>query len=207
MLENSKAYEDILSELENLRKAYLDLKHAHQETLYRLEEATDTIEAIRTGEVDALVVKGSEGHQIFTLKSADQSYRIFIEQMTEGAITLNESGNIVYCNSQFAKLAGSNLEKVIGQPLLKYVIPEDQQLGQKLIDSAWENIDTKGELRLVDDGNPIPVQISLKLLNLDEGICLSIILTDLTIHKENQTIRREKFSVRHCRAESKRTKY
>jgi len=192
MLENSKAYEEILSELESLRKAYADLKHVHQETLYRLEEATDTIEAIRTGEVDALVVKGSEGHQIFTLKSADQSYRIFIEQMTEGAITINENGNIVYCNSQFAKLAGSSLEKVIGQPLLKYVIPEDQQLGQELIDSAWENIDTKGELRLVDNGDPIPVQISLKLLNLDEGVCLSIILTDLTNHKENQKLLEEK---------------
>jgi two-component system phosphate regulon sensor histidine kinase PhoR len=192
MLENSKAYEEILSELERLREAYADLKHSNQESLYRLEEATDTIEAIRTGEVDALVVKGSEGHQIFTLKSADQSYRIFIEQMTEGAITINENGNIVYCNSQFAKLAGSSLEKVIGQPLLKYVIHEDQQLGQELIDSAWENSDTKGELRLVDNGDPIPVQLSLKLLNLDEGICLSIILTDLTTQKENQKLLQEK---------------
>src|SRR5580765_6407690 len=80
----------------------------------RLEEANDTIEAIRTGQIDALVVKNGNGHQLYTLKSADQTYRVFIEKMKEGAVTLNKDGIILYSNSQFASMVNLPLTKVIG---------------------------------------------------------------------------------------------
>ncbi len=44
--------------------------------------------AIRAGEVDALVVSGAEGEQLYTLQGADHSYRILLETMEEGAATL-----------------------------------------------------------------------------------------------------------------------
>ena len=44
----------------------------------RLDEAEETLRAIRCGEVDALVVAGPRGDQVFTLNSA-VSYRVFIE--------------------------------------------------------------------------------------------------------------------------------
>ena len=56
-----------------------------EELRFQLNEANETIEAIRTGQIDALVVQGQNGHQLYTLKSADQTYRVFIEKMTEGA--------------------------------------------------------------------------------------------------------------------------
>jgi hypothetical protein len=34
----------------------------------RLEEANETLRAIRTGEVDAVLVQGPKGDQLFTLK-------------------------------------------------------------------------------------------------------------------------------------------
>ncbi len=54
----------------------------------RLDEAEDTLRAIRSGEVDALVVSGVGGDQIFTLKGAELPYRVLIEDMNEGALTL-----------------------------------------------------------------------------------------------------------------------
>ena len=90
----------------------------------QLEEANDTIEAIRSGEIDALVVKAKDGHQLYTLKSADQTYRIFIEQMTEGAVTLSPKNIILYCNSKFASLVQLPLEKVIGQLFVNFITPE-----------------------------------------------------------------------------------
>jgi hypothetical protein len=53
----------------------------------RLHEAEDTINAIRNGHVEALVVNAPEGEQIYTLRSADQPYRLMVEQMQEGALT------------------------------------------------------------------------------------------------------------------------
>ena len=85
-----ETYEILLAENERLQ--------------HQLNEATDTIEAIRTGQVDAIIVKGRAGHESYTLKTADQTYRVFIEKMTEGAVTLNGSGIILYSNSRFGTL-------------------------------------------------------------------------------------------------------
>ncbi|SKB76117.1 PAS domain-containing sensor histidine kinase [Daejeonella lutea] len=158
----------------------------------QLEESNDTIEAIRSGEIDALVVKDKEGHQIFTLKSADHTYRIFIEQMTEGAVTLNQSNTILYSNSQFAKMIDIPLEKVIGQPFEKFLPQQYQGSFKFLISKAW-NENVKGELKLKSrNGLNPPVLLSLKTLELDEGSSMSIILTDLSSQKETQQLLRQK---------------
>ncbi len=54
----------------------------------RLAEAEETLRAIRDGEVDALVVHGANGQQVYTLHGADHAYRTFVEHMHEGAATL-----------------------------------------------------------------------------------------------------------------------
>ncbi|HSC39657.1 MAG TPA: PAS domain-containing protein, partial [Chitinophagaceae bacterium] len=166
-----KTKEDLQQELEDLR--------------CQLEEANETIEAIRTGQIDALLVQGENGHQIYTLKSADHSYRIFIEKMTEGAVTLNAKGVILYCNSQFARMVCLPLSKVIGMQFNLFVAPENKLLYEDLFDQCW-GTDCKGEVLLVAGEGVIPVQLSFATLELEEGISLSIILTDLTAQKNTQ---------------------
>jgi two-component system CheB/CheR fusion protein len=70
-----------------------------EELRLQLQEANDTIEAIRSGEVDALIVNNGKEHQLYTLRTADHTYRVFIEQMKEGAVTVNQDGIILYSNS------------------------------------------------------------------------------------------------------------
>src|SRR3990170_6885373 len=100
--------------METIRQSYDQLVLEIEELRLQLEEANETIDAIRTGQVDAFVFKGYNGHELYTLKSADQVYRIFIEKMTEGAVTLNADGIIVYSNSQFASMVGLPLSQVTG---------------------------------------------------------------------------------------------
>ena len=57
-----------------------------EELRARLRDAEETLAAIRNGEVDSLVVSGPHGDQIFSLKGAEQPYRVFVEQMLEGAV-------------------------------------------------------------------------------------------------------------------------
>src|ERR1700712_952944 len=92
----------------------------------RLLEAEETLRAIRRGEVDALVVSGTRGDQIFTLMGADHSYRIFLEEMHEGAATLTADGVILYCNRCFAEIVGMALEDVVGNPLSRFVRESDR---------------------------------------------------------------------------------
>lgn len=180
-MEHTGSHIELQEELERL-KAELQAKEIE------LEEATDIIDAIRNGDVDALVMKSGQGHQLFTLKSADQTYRIFIEQMTEGALTLNRNGNILYANSQFGFLLDFPLEKITGKPFISFVAETDISYFERLLDIAWQN-NTKGELKLSGSlGRLVPVQLSLNMLNLDEGLSMSIILTDLTEQKKSQRL-------------------
>ncbi|WP_276348573.1 ATP-binding protein [Daejeonella sp. JGW-45] len=173
-MKSSKSYEELLAELNEVR--------------IQLEESNDTLEAIRSGEVDALVVKNKDGHQVYSLKSADHTYRIFIEQMTEGAVTLNKDNLILYSNSQFATMLGLPLEKVIGQQFVKFIIPEYQNTFRALILRAWDQ-NIKAELLLRSStSNGLPVLISMKTLDLDEGVSMSMILTDLSSQKETEKI-------------------
>ena len=166
------------SELESLRQ--------------KLDEANETIEAIRAGQVDAFVVKGEEGPRIYTLKSADQTYRLFIEKMIEGAVTLNEKGVILYSNTRFASMIKLPLSEIMGSFFKQYVAAESDAVFNSLFIKGWKE-ECKGEICLnTGNGGELPVLASLTTLELDEGTALSLILTDLTSQKNIEKQLREK---------------
>ncbi|GAA4398472.1 hypothetical protein GCM10023187_09170 [Nibrella viscosa] len=166
-----KTYEQLVAENEKLQR--------------QLEEATETIQAIRTGQVDALVIQGKEGHELYTLKTADQTYRVFIETMNEGAVTLNDQGLILYSNSMFASLVDMPLSRVTGLFFDTLVAPESKTVYHDLFTTSWSQ-DTKAEITICSSHRLVPCLFSVKLLALDEGMCLSVIVTDLTGPKETQ---------------------
>lgn len=162
-----------------------ELEQQLEQLRHELTEATETIDAIRTGQIDALVVHGKNGHELYTLKSADQTYRVFIEKMTEGAVTLDPEGFILYSNSQFARMVNQPLSAVIGLSMEVFIAPEWLGTYRFLFENCWKN-DCKGEVLLRSGETRVPVQLSLTTLELDEGESLSIILTDLTTQKATQ---------------------
>ena len=71
----------------------------------------ETLDAIRRGEIDAVVVADERGEQhVYTLENADRPYRVLIEQMQEAALTLNAGGIITYCNRRLATMLGMAYE-------------------------------------------------------------------------------------------------
>ena len=157
-----------------------------EELKFQLQEANDTIHAIRTGQVDALVVETKDGSQLYTLKSADHTYRVFIEKMKEGAVTLDQNGIILYSNSQFAEMINTPLAKVIGLPIIDLIPEQHKKKFLMLTRKGWDQ-DSKAEIVLKNkDGELIPFLVSVTSLELDEGPALSVILTDLTLQKENE---------------------
>ena len=91
----------------------------------RLQETEETLDAIRSGEVDALVVAGPEGERIFTLRGAEHPYRVMVESMNEGAISLALDGTILYCNGAFARMINVALDQVMGHKLEEFVSAGD----------------------------------------------------------------------------------
>jgi PAS domain-containing protein len=92
----------------------------------RLQEAEQPLVAIRNGEVDALVIAGPRGDQVFTLQGDDHSFRVLVENMSEGALTVAAEGMILYGNPRFAYMTGQAPEKVQGSRLAEYVVAEDR---------------------------------------------------------------------------------
>jgi len=168
--------------MEKAKYTYDELLNQNNELHIQLDEANDTIQAIRTGQVDAFIVQGENGHQLYTLKTADQTYRVFIEKMNEGAVTLNREGLILYSNSRFAAMIGVPLEKVLGLAFESFIPKEYKEKYTEIINNGWEE-DYKEELCLLTNNGEIPCLMSCNTLELDEGVALSLILTDLTIQK------------------------
>jgi two-component system phosphate regulon sensor histidine kinase PhoR len=170
--------------MEQAKITYDQLLSENYELKLQLEEATDTLEAIRTGQVDALIVNTGDNHQVFTLKTADQTYRVFIEKMNEGAVTLNRDGLILYCNSRFAGMVKMPLERVIGLSFKTFIPDTYRPKFTELINKAWQ-ADLKEEVTLHDQsGQEVCCLLSCNTLEMDEGTALSLILTDLTLLKD-----------------------
>jgi PAS domain S-box-containing protein len=146
----------------------------------RLEEAEQTLEAIRSGNVDALVVSGPDGERIFTLQGADHRYRRIVEGMTEGAAIVNAEGTVLYANSFFARMVGTPLERVLGSKLRAHVPPSSARTFDRLIAEARSGTATAEAEVLAGEKGILPVHVSA----VDDGdleaggICL--ILTDLS---------------------------
>jgi PAS domain S-box-containing protein len=149
---------------------------------WRLDEAEDTLRAIRSGEVDALIVSGVDGEQVFSLKGVDHSYRMLIEDMNEGALTLTPEGMIMYANRRFAEMLKTPLEKVIGSTIHTWVAPPDKKISKALLRQENIQAPSRGEVILrASDGTLVPVNFSINFFPKEEMhglICM--VTTDLT---------------------------
>lgn len=162
-----------------------------QQLRARLEELEDTLRAIRTGEVDALVVSGPEGDQVYTIRGALEPYRVMVETMSEGAVTLAQSGTILYCNGRFAELVKTPQEHVVGSPLHNWVAAQDwDKLDMMLARGRKEIVHEELTLQL-DDGARKSAYFSMCPLpeSVDKGI--ATVITDLTERKRMEDALRE----------------
>ncbi len=126
-----------------------------------LEEARETLQAIIRGEADSIMVDGAEGARVFTLRDAHHPYRVLVETMNEGAVTLTADADILYSNSSFARIVDAPLEKVLGSSLLDYIAPADAAPLRALLKNGLER-QAKAELQVVTSaGRFVPVYFSV----------------------------------------------
>jgi PAS domain S-box-containing protein len=151
----------------------------------RLEEIEETLRAIRSGEVDALVVETAGEDQVFTLKSADQTYRLMVEEMQMGAATLADDGVVLYCNPFLAALLGVPVEAALGAPLSAFLDEQGAISVSRLLHAAEGGV-SRGEISFRRTGGSVPTQVSLTLLPLEGAPVFSMIVTDLTERKRQE---------------------
>ncbi len=146
----------------------------------RLEETEETLRAIRQYMVDAFVVTRENGIQVVTLSEADFPYRMMVESMNEGAVTLIADGTVFYCNPRFGEMVQREPQKLIGVSFAD-LLPVEQRDGflVMLRDAGREG--SRGEYCLqVGNGTCVPVQLSFFQLRAGDANGIAIIATDMT---------------------------
>jgi PAS domain S-box-containing protein len=156
----------------------------NQELRSRLVEIEEALTAIRNGEVDAIMVSGRKGEQVYSVSSAETPYRTFIEKMSEGAVTLTKEGTILYCNPRFADIVQSPYEKVIGSSLKRYITPSDNS---KLENFLAQLTHDKHDVLIVSLTNTLYIRLSIHLLPpYLQGENYIIIATDISDLKKKE---------------------
>lgn len=175
MKNQARSKRELLSEIETLRG--------------RLAETEELARAISAGEVDALVVSAPQGERIYTLQGADRTYRVFVDSINEGAVTIASDLTIMYCNKCFSRIVEEPLAQIPGTSFLRFLAPAARETFAAILRQSGK-LPSKGELRLLTaHKKAVPVSLAVDRLQLDkEKQFFCIIASDLTEHKRSEKI-------------------
>jgi PAS domain S-box-containing protein len=165
-MKKPKTIDQLLKENEDLR--------------IKLQEAEDILQAIREGAIDAIVVKGCKGEQVFTLTGEEQIYRVLVETMGEAGITTTPEGKIFFCNRQFSEMVNTPMEEIVGQYLEKFVKESDHKKMTAMLIKAKVEPLRKRLVLLAADGTSVPAWVSANLLKHGNSVSICLVAMDQT---------------------------
>ena len=147
----------------------------------RLAEAEEALRAIQAGEVDAIVVGGATTPTVYTLTNADSPYRLLVEQMREGALTVSGDGVILYCNAAFAQIVQRPSERLRGAALTDFIADP----AHKNVRNLFSADGSSGlEIRLRTSGGGLrSVHVSSAPITIEGELAHCVVVTDLSRQK------------------------
>lgn len=149
----------------------------------QLREASETIEAIRQGGVDSLIIGPPGREQVYTLTSADRPYRLIVEAMSEGAATVSPRGVILNANPRLGEMTGRGAAALAGTPALDLARPSYRPIVGRLLE-VTSGATARGEVELAGaGGEPIPVLLSVSAFDLDSTHLRCLVVTDLSAQR------------------------
>jgi PAS domain S-box-containing protein len=147
----------------------------------QLSELQQTIDAIRSGSVDSLIM-GLPGQERVHL-TADRSYRLIVQAMNEGAATVSTDGVILDANPRFGSMTGHQPSELIGTPVLDLIAEACRPAFARLLDVAVDE-GSRGNVDLTGTGGTtVPVLLSVSGFELDGMHLRCLVLTDLTAQR------------------------
>src|SRR5882672_2857252 len=144
----------------------------------RLRAAQDVLDAVRR-EVDAIVVEGPAGPNVYTVTNADQPYRMIVEEMLQGAVVLTPDGDIYYGNRCFADMVRLPPEGLVGHPMSELITVPDRPAVAGLVGQGTGTLEA---VLRASDGTELPVYITANLFG-DAPASVCLVITDLTEQK------------------------
>ncbi|HJQ13612.1 MAG TPA: PAS domain S-box protein, partial [Anaerolineales bacterium] len=163
-------------------QAQQEVQDEADELKSRLAETEETLRAIQQYMVDAFVVNRENGIHVVTINEAEIPYRMMVEAMNEGAVTLIPDMTIFYCNGRFGEMVQTDCEKLVGTSFRKLIVPEEQSRFAALFQQAVPGgVREEFTLQTVKRKR-VSVQLSMYPLEEGEGepSGIAVLATDIT---------------------------
>jgi PAS domain S-box-containing protein len=156
-----------------------------------LDEAEETLAALRAGKIDAVVVEGVGGNEIYTFRDPSHPFRLLIEAMNEGAALTTLDGIICYHNPHFSELTGIGESPIHSPSLAELVTPERRPDLARLLERARTGRAARGNVELIGHrGRPVPVQLSVSRAFLVDVDLFCVVATDLSEQQRQEELYR-----------------
>nr|WP_245232714.1 ATP-binding protein [Thiorhodococcus minor] len=146
----------------------------------RLEEAEETLRAIREGEVDAIIVSGSQGDRVFSLTETENLHRQMVETMNEAGLAILPDGLLLYCNERAATLLRRSRGALLGRRLDEFVAPQDSARLSALLAASAQGTADERVVFCIDDETAVPLHLWASRLQRPEGALICLVGTDLS---------------------------
>ncbi|MFB1485935.1 MULTISPECIES: ATP-binding protein [unclassified Thiocapsa] len=146
----------------------------------RLEEAEDALRAIREGEVDAVIVSGSQGDRVFSLMETENLHRLMVETMNEAGLAISPDGLLLYANDRASALLNRGRSQLLGHPILELAAPHDSERLRNLLEASRQGIADDRVVFLAADGAAVPMHLWASRLDRPAGAIICLVGTDLS---------------------------
>jgi PAS domain S-box-containing protein len=160
-----------------------ELRTELREARTELREARETIEAIRGGGVDSLVIGPAGQEQLYSRSGTDRTYRLVVEAMNEGAATISPRGVILYANPRLGLMTGRSPAELLGTAVLDLISGPQRAEFTRLLDIGASGT-ARAEMQLaILDGTSVPVLLAVSGFDLDGMLLRCLVLTDLSAQR------------------------
>lgn len=149
----------------------------------RRAPTAEDLRALGHGTLDALIPANPSEQGLYTQVSAERIYRLFIEQMREGAVTVPLGvDTIVYCNRSFSGMVRDRSGQIVGGSLRQWLSAVD---GPPVTELYESDESLHGDYRLhPKEGNVLPVSISAISVQEDAQVLRCLIVNDLRTRRD-----------------------
>ena len=156
------------------------LEQENAELRVRLDEAEETLRAIREGEVDAVIVRGSQGRRVVSLLETDHLYRRMLEAMDEAGLATSLDGTLVFANARASALLAPPGNQLAGRSLYEFVAAEDAERLRHLLHQAQVQPAHGRMVLLAADGTLVRMHASAYPLEHTDGKRICCVATDVS---------------------------
>ena len=163
-----------------------------QDLAQRLAEAEATIEALLSGQIDAVVDSKSQTPVLLSkaqeaLRESEERYRRIVETANEGIWTIDTEEKITFVNPRLAEMLGYPPDKMLGRSFLEFIPDESRAPAMKRVERSREGNSEEIEVKLArNDGSELWVLLKTSPIRDTDGAYIGTLamMTDRTRHRQ-----------------------